>query len=434
MEVWKEYNESPWGRIPKEWDLSCVKDETDVVTDYVANGSFASLAENVKYKSEEDYAVLIRLVDYNNQYKGDFVFIDKDAYEFLGKSKLYGDEIIISNVGANVGTVFKCPHLKYKMSLAPNSIMVKFKGDNDFYYYWLKSRFGQHMLQSIVTGSAQPKFNKTNFRDMAIPVPPIEEQRQIGMVLKSLDDKIEVNRRINENLEQQAQALFKSWFVDFEPFKDQPFVESELGMIPQGWKVEKIEDLAEKMGSGGTPKSLNKEYYSGEIRWFSTKELKDCFLFDSEKHISLDALNNSAAKLFPEGTILMAIYAAPTVGRLGILTKTSSFNQAAVGIVPKVTIGMEFLFLSLLSERTNLNNLASGAAQQNLNVGIVKNYRIVIPPLDVLNKFNPIANGFFEKIRTIQQESRRLAELRDTLLPRLMSGELKINDLENNEI
>ena len=216
MGEWKEYKASPWGIIPTHWKISSIKEETDVVTDYVANGSFASLAENVKYKSEKDYAVLIRLVDYNNQFRGDFVYIDKNAYEFLGKSKLYGDEIIISNVGANVGTVFRCPHLGCKMSLAPNSIMVKFNGNNDFYYYWLKSRFGQHMLKSIVTGSAQPKFNKTNFRDLQIPVPPIEEQEAIASILKSLDDKIEVNRKINENLEQQAQALFKSWLKDCE--------------------------------------------------------------------------------------------------------------------------------------------------------------------------------------------------------------------------
>lgn len=91
MEEWREYKESPWGYIPCHWELSSIKDKTEVVTDYVANGSFASLAENVKYKSEKDYAVLIRLVDYNNQFKGDFVYIDQNAYEFLSKSKLHGD-------------------------------------------------------------------------------------------------------------------------------------------------------------------------------------------------------------------------------------------------------------------------------------------------------------------------------------------------------
>ena len=118
-----KYKETRIGIVPEHWEVLPIKDITEVVTDYVANGSFASLAENVTYKDEEDVAVLIRLVDYNNNFQGKFVFVDEHAYEFLGKSKLFGDEIIISNVGANVGTVFRCPKLQYKMSLAANSII-----------------------------------------------------------------------------------------------------------------------------------------------------------------------------------------------------------------------------------------------------------------------------------------------------------------------
>ena len=130
------YKETKFGKIPWDWAVLPVKAVAEVVTDYVANGSFASLAKNVKYKETEDVAILIRLVDYNNGFKNNFVYIDEHAYEFLAKSKLFGDEIIISNVGINVGTVFRCPHLKYKMSLGPNAIMVRFAGNNDFYYYW----------------------------------------------------------------------------------------------------------------------------------------------------------------------------------------------------------------------------------------------------------------------------------------------------------
>lgn len=107
-----KYNNTPVGIIPETWEIKKISEITEIVTDYVANGSFASLAENVMYKDTEDIAVLIRLVDFNNNFNGDFVFIDEHAYEFLKKSKLYGGEIIISNVGANVGTVFKCPKLK----------------------------------------------------------------------------------------------------------------------------------------------------------------------------------------------------------------------------------------------------------------------------------------------------------------------------------
>ncbi len=195
-----KYKETQIGKVPTHWNVLPIKEIAEVVTDYVANGSFASLAKNVVYKDEEDFAVLIRLVDYNNDFRGKFVFIDEHAYEFLSKSKLYGNEIIISNVGANVGTVFRCPKLRYKMSLAPNSVMVKFKGNDDFYFHWLRGYNGQQMLKSIVTGSAQPKFNKTNFKEMVVPVPPIGEQNKIASILNSIEEKIKLNKQINENL------------------------------------------------------------------------------------------------------------------------------------------------------------------------------------------------------------------------------------------
>ena len=179
--------ETPFGIIPSKWKVDKIVNVTDVVTDYVANGSFKSLADNVQYEDHEDSTILIRLVDYNNDFQGNFVYVNDHAYEFLSKSKLFGGEIIISNVGANVGTVFRCPYLNKKMTLGPNSIVVKFKEDNDFYFYWLKSPAGQHMLHSIVTGSAQPKFNKTNFRDMLVPVPPKTEQVRIAAILSSLE-------------------------------------------------------------------------------------------------------------------------------------------------------------------------------------------------------------------------------------------------------
>ena len=264
-----------------------------------------------------------------------------------------------------------------------------------FLYYWLYGN--KELLSSMLetTGIGAGKIDTKRFLNLSISLPSQKEQARYIHLMDLLFDKIELNRRINANLEAQAQALFRSWFVDFEPFRDGPFVDSELGKIPQGWEICCVEDLASYMVSGGTPKSLDSSYYNGDIRWFTTKELKDGFLFDSEKHISETALKNSAAKLLPENTVLMAIYASPTVGRLGILTAESTYNQAAVGIIAKKEIGYAFLYLLLLSERTNLNNLASGAAQQNLNVGIVKRYRVLVPTIDILNSFNEIVNPIF---------------------------------------
>ena len=319
---------SPWGLLPDGWKLSTIKKEMIVVTDYVANGSFASLAENVQYSNTEEYAILIRLYDYNNNFSGSFVYVNEHAYNFLSKSKLYGDEIIISNVGANVGTVFKCPRLSKPMTLGPNSIVVKLNGNNDFYFYWFKSRYGKYCLDSIVSGSAQPKFNKTHFKELPIPVPPLVEQEKIASLLSSIDDKIAVNSRICANLEAQAEALFKSWFVDFTPFKDQPFVDSELGPIPQGWKVGKLGDLGEIVG-GSTPSKSKPEYYTTHgIAWLTPKDLstsKAKFTSRGEIDITDEGYKSTSTKLMPRGSVLFSSRAP--IGYLTIAKNEICTNQ-----------------------------------------------------------------------------------------------------------
>lgn len=162
-------------------------DEIAEVTDYVANGSFAALKENVNYKHTPDYAILVRTTDLVNGFdEENLVYIDKHAYNYLSKSKLYGGEIIINNIGAGVGTTFLCPCLDTYMSLAPNSIMVK-TNNNKFYYYWLNSKEGQNAIRKIVSQGSLPKFNKTGFRSIRLPVPPLDVQNRIVNVLDNFE-------------------------------------------------------------------------------------------------------------------------------------------------------------------------------------------------------------------------------------------------------
>lgn len=177
-----------------------IGDICEVVTDYVANGSFKSLSENVKYY-DKGYARVIRLVDYNNKFeKKDSIWVSKDAYEFLKKSKLEGGEIVITNVGANLGTVFIAPQLDYPQTLGPNSIIIKTKENDKYIYYLLLSRYGQNKIKEIVSGSAMPKFNKTDFKNIIIQLPSIENQKKVVKMLSALDKKIELNNKINDNL------------------------------------------------------------------------------------------------------------------------------------------------------------------------------------------------------------------------------------------
>ena len=191
----------PFGGImPDDWETQVISDLDVLITDYVANGSFKSLAQNVKYQTQETNNVLIRLTDFNNDFSSDMVYISDSAYDFLGKSKLYGDEIIISNVGVNVGTVFRCPRLNKRMSLAPNSIMLRSKSLEHYLYLYFTSPYGQQQLQSIVTGSAQPKFNKTNFRSLKILVPDNKTLLDFNAIYEPVYEMIASNNNQQHHL------------------------------------------------------------------------------------------------------------------------------------------------------------------------------------------------------------------------------------------
>ena len=168
------------GEIPEEWEVINAGRIFNIITDYVANGSFASLAENVKYKESEDFAIVVRLTDYKNEYKGPFVYVDKNAYDFLSKSKLEDNDIIIANVGAYAGYVFRAPNINKPITLGPNAILVRSEQNREFIYYLLSSEFGQKAIKDIISTTAQPKFNKTDFKKILLPIPDLKEQYKIA--------------------------------------------------------------------------------------------------------------------------------------------------------------------------------------------------------------------------------------------------------------
>ena len=293
----------------------------------------------------------------------------------------------------------------------------KERSNSMFLYYLSVSPFFRDIAIKAMTWTSWRQRVQTDVLvNTKLHLPLLPEQQAIAAVLSSFDDKIELLRAENQTLEQMGQELFKERFGKWK-------VGDEL---PEGWRVGKIEDLTNYIASWGTPATKEASYYGWRINWFSTKELQDCFLFSSEKTITEDALKNSSAKEFPKDTVLMAIYAAPTVWRLWILTQSSAFNQAAVGLVAKDDIWMPFIYLLLKFHRDNFNNLANWAAQQNLNVSLVKNYEIPIPDQETLNQFDLVIKPLFNKIRANSEQIQSLSATRDLLLPKLMSGEVRV--------
>ena len=328
------------------------------------------------------------------------------------------------------------------------SLILKEEFDVEFFYYLFKDK--TEYIKNFASGSTFQEVSGSVVKNLSFLIPPKQEQKRISNILSKLDKKIELNLKMNETLEDIAKTLFKSWFIDFDPVRAKAegrptglskeisdlfpdsFEDSELGEIPSGWQIKEIQELCESISSGGTPKRKQKDYWeNGTIDWFKTGELRDTYLLESEEKITDSAVKESSCKLWNKGTILFAIYASPTVGRLGILTKPSTSNQAAAGLMPKESVGMPFLKNLLLFSRKEMQHIASGAAQQNINVGILKEFKVISPNHEIAGHFSKINEPIEKKIFSNLREISYLSQIRDLLLPKLISGELKISDAEN---
>lgn len=295
-----------------------------------------------------------------------------------------------------------------------------------FLYYTMLNRDFYMKADAVALGAAQRTISLTALRNMEIEIPHIEVQKKIAKVLSSYDELIENNQKQIKLLEEAAQRLYKEWFVDlcFPGHEKVAIVDG----VPEGWKSCAIKDICLRINAGGTPSRRNLNYWnSPKIKWYKTGELRDCWLIDAEEYISEDGLNNSSAKIFPPNTIMMAIYASPTVGRLGILSSEAACNQAALCLVAdEKIISWQWLYYKLYELRDDFNAVAKGAGQQNISVDVVKKKEILLPNKDLIEKFTRIIKNMFDERLVLQQQNKQLSQARDRLLPKLMSGEIEV--------
>ena len=302
--------------------------------------------------------------------------------------------------------------------------------DNDvnsrFLAYQLSTCECKKWIVGNAVGSTMLNLNTSILKELPLRLPSKNKQDRLVNILKSLDDKIEVNRRINDNLEQQAQALFKSWFVDFEPFRDQPFVESELGMIPERWRVGSFLDNINVM-PGGTPSTNVDEYWKdGTIPFFSPKDVNGVYCFETEKSITELGLNNCSSRLYPKDTLF--ITARGTVGKIALAGVPMAMNQSNYALAAKEGVGKFYLYLLTQTLVSTLLKKANGAVFSAITTKDF-NEPNLIPAENVMDSFEVLVKPIFDKMFQTCEESRRLVQLRDTLLPRLMSGEIKVGDV-----
>ena len=293
-----------------------------------------------------------------------------------------------------------------------------------FIYYQLRSSFIGRWLEKISIGATMPSINTGLLSGIELVLPPIKEQKRIADILSAYDNLIENNQKQIKLLEEAAQRLYKQWFIDlrFPGHETTPIVDG----LPKGWSITKIQDVCNNIGAGGTPSRSQKAFWQdGNIDWFKTQELCDCWLFESTEKISEEGLKRSAAKMFPANSILMAIYASPTLGRLGILTKEACSNQAALCLqADESKVSNYWLYLKLFELRDRFNSIARGAGQQNISGIIVKETEITLPAYSVMENFTEMVKPFFEKQKILQLQNISLTQTRDRLLPKLMKNEI----------
>ena len=292
------------------------------------------------------------------------------------------------------------------------------------YYVFINIR---RRLSNQANGSVFMNLKTDIVKDFVIKLPSLEDQRRIASILSSLDRKIELNNKINADLEEMAQAIFKNLFVDFEPFKDGKFVDSELGMIPEGWKVGRADDFYQ-INIGKTPPRKEHKWFStnpADKIWVSIANMGNSgiFISDSSEYLTKEAVDSHNIIMVPRNTILLSFKL--TVGRVAIADKELTTNEAIARFILSDDKYMEYLYLYL--KKFDYNSLGSTSSIATaVNSKTIKGMQMLQPSDKVIDAFHIQVNPIFEKIRSLTKENSRLSTLRDTLLPRLMSGELEV--------
>lgn len=339
--------------------------------------------------------------------------------------KLEIGDIVIARTGATTGvtSIFRDRNIDAVYASYLIRYKINKKVADPFYIgHVLKSPLWQSHVGSIIGGSAQPGANAKQFGSFEFQLPELKTQSQIASILSSLDNKIELNLQMNQTLEAMAQAIFKEWFVEFRfPGSSR----KPANGLPKGWRMGTVSEIY-KTTSGGTPSRAKDDYYqNGTIKWVKSKELNGGFIFDTEEKITEEAVKNSSAKKLPRHSVLIAMYGA-TVGEYGVLSSEATCNQAICSIIPNDDYPYSYIMEYIKINKDKIIDQASGSAQQNISQALIQRQEILIPPSEIVKSFHQIVGNLFEKIEGNLFANQVLSQVRDSLLPKLMTGKIQV--------
>lgn len=278
--------------------------------------------------------------------------------------------------------------------------------------------------------AAVPGLNRNDLHMLPVRKPPINTQRRIASILSAYDNLIENNTRRIKILEEIAKLLYREWFVNFRfpGHQDVPMVESELGLIPQGWEVVNFTDIADIL-SGGTPKTKVPEFWDGTIPFFTPKDVTSSFyVLATEKNITELGLSKCSSRLYPKNTVF--ITARGTVGKVILPAVDMAMNQSCYALKGKNNIGQYFVFLAILNSVEQLRKNATGATFDAIVTDTFKRLKVIKPSTTVVNTFSDLITPIFDQVLNLIQKNQNLRKTRDLLLPKLISGEIDVESLD----
>jgi len=423
-----KFKETEIGKIPEDW---AVRELGEIA------GFQYGLGERAKETGEYVY---LRITDITSD-----GFLNKTGLTFIGKDRvkkewiLKKNDVLVARTGASFGKTYLFDK-EFKATYGGFLIRLLFKEniiDSNFFFQFSRSSLYWNQANNLVNGGAQPQFNANTISKLLVPCPPLHEQHAISKILSNLDAKIELNREMNATLESMAEALFKHWFVDFEfpdengkPYKSSGgrMIESELGEIPEGWAIKRIDDVAEVM-IGRTPPRKEAEWFTTEaidVCWVSIKDMgkSGMFIFDTSEYLKQGAIQKFRIPIIPEGTVMLSFKL--TVGRIGIASKAMASNEAIAQFQLKDSlISSKYLYFYL--KNFNFESLGSTSSIATAtNSDAIRDMHILVPNKKLVMVFERKVNEVIERIRGNLLECRTLSDIRDSLLPRLMSGKIRV--------
>ena len=359
----------------------------------------------------------------------DLAYVPIDIFPLIKNYIVSKGDIIISIVGS-IGFVAQIQSELDKASLTENCVKLTHynlnKIDPKYLFYFLTSPIGQHEINSKVVGSTQPKLPIYNIKNIEISLPPLSEQHRIANILSSFDNKIELLRKENNTLEDIAQSIFKEWFVkynfpnkDGKPYKDNngKMIDSELGLIPEGWRVGKLGEFG-KIVCGKTPPKNIPEYFNGKYPFIKIPDMQDMFIVRSEDSLTELGAKQLSGKLLPSGSICVSCIA--TIGKVSITTQDSFTNQQINTIIPKEGT-LEYLYFTLSNMKGYLEQIGNrGSTTFNINTQMFSNLLVAYPPESIIMNYHTNANTLLISIQKNMVEIETMLKVKNILINHLI--------------